>query len=269
MPHFLTRHCPACPGNPISAAEKWIARTSRAMTIIGLRLAICAGSALLLSGSGPKAPLPTIRSLGIIAALGDTCMFEDVPDVAFEWIKPPKASFLEISDWGIDDEVTNAIGKQLAPRYKIQSISIEHQNFDSWTYESLARRIRELPIPETPVDAYLLVLRDWRHDAIGNTDHQLGGLGLYRRDRRGGADHFGVFASYRLVLLNAINGNLIASRPALSPDGRLPWQSTSSSLWPSNTNDPGDAQKHELRADFLRLIGTTLPPTLRQLHINS
>jgi len=270
MPNPLTRHNPVCRGNRFSEAGKnWIARTNRAMTFGGFRVAVCVAAVALLSGAGPKPLSPAIRSIGIIAALGDTCMFEDVPDVAFEWIKPPKAHFLEISDWGIDDEVTNTITKQLSPRYKVQSIAIEHQDFDAWTYESLARRIRELPIPETPVDAYLLVLRDWRHDAIGNTDHQLGGLGLYRRDRRGGADRFGVYVSYRLVLLNAINGNLIASHPALSPDGRLPWLRAAPSLWPPNTNDPTDAQKHELQADFLRLIDATLPPTLRLLHINS
>ena len=80
----------------------------------------------------------------------------------FEWISPPQASFLEISDWGIDDTVTAEITKLLSARYKVQSIAIEHQDFDTWTYDTLSRRIRELPVPETPIDAYLLILRDWR-----------------------------------------------------------------------------------------------------------
>jgi hypothetical protein len=239
------------------------------MTNPGPRIVVATFAAILLSGAGPKASTPTIRSIGIIAALGDTCMFERIPETNLRWIEPPKASFLEISDWGIDEEITNTITKQLEAHYKIQSIAIEHQDFDAWTYDTLARHIRELPIPETPVDAYLLVLRDWRNDVIGNTDDQLGGLGLYRRDRWGGVNRLGVYASYRMVLLDATNGNLIASRPALLSDGHLPWLRAVPSLWPSNTNDLTDAQKHELRSDFLQLIDTVLPHTLRQLHITS
>jgi hypothetical protein len=194
-------------------------------------------------------------------------MFERLPDSGFEWIAPPVASFLEISDWDIDGDVTNSVTKQLGARYQVQSIAIERQDFDSWTYGSLARHIRELPIPETPVDAYLLVLRDWRHDGIGNTSHQVGGLGLYRRDRPGGRVRFGVFASYRLVLLDADNGHLIASRPALLPDGRLPWLAAPSSLWPRTPNDLTSAQQGELRTDFKTLIDSTLPLALKTLGI--
>ncbi len=228
------------------------------------RSAICIGAAAMLSGTGPRATPPNIRSIGIIAALGDTCMFERVPDTAFEWIAPPRASFLEISDWGIDDEVTNTIAKQLGPHYRVQSIAIEHQDFDAWTHGSLARRIRELPIPETPVDAYLLVLRDWRHDAIGDTDHEVAGLGLYRRDRRAGR-RLGAFASYRLVLLDANNGDLIASRSALLPDGRLPWLPAAASFWPRTPNDLNNGQRNLLKSDFIKLIDTTLPRALKQI----
>jgi hypothetical protein len=192
-------------------------------------------------------------------------MFERIPDSDFQWIVPPIAGFLEISDWNIDDEVTNAIGKQLSPRYRVQPIVIEHQDFDAWTYHSLARHIRELPIPETPVDAYLLVLRDWRNDGIGNTDHQVGGLGLYRSDRRGGGHRLGVFASYRLVLLDANNGDVIASRPALLPDGRVPLLPASLSLWPHTPNDLTNAQQRKLQSDFRILIDSTLPLTLWKL----
>ena len=231
----------------------------------GLKLALCAGAAVLLSGAGPRATPPHIHSIGIIAALGDTCMFERVPDTNFEWIAPAGASFLEISDWGIDEDVTNAIAARLGRNYRVQSIAIEHQDFEAWTYYSLSRRIRELPIPETPVDAYLLVLRDWQHDGIGNTDHQVGGLGLYRRDRRGGRQRLGVFASYRLVLLDADKGNLIASRPAILPDGRLPWIAAHALLWPRTPNDLTYAQQAELRADFRTLVDSTLPSTLWKL----
>jgi hypothetical protein len=264
MPRPFTRHRPACPGDPIFVTGKWIARTSRAMTIL-IRAAMCVGTVALLAGAGPNPTLPHIRSIGIIAALGDTCVFERVPDTAFNWIAPPKASFLEISDWNIDDEVTNAIAKQLGTRYRVQSIAIEHQDFDAWTYNSLARHIRELPIPETPADAYLLVLRDWQRDAIGNTSQLIGGLGLYRRDASRGGRRYGAFAAYRLVLLDANRGDLIASHPALLRNGRQPWLPVSASLWPPTPNDLKDAQRNVLKTDFIRLIEATLPHALSQI----
>lgn len=198
-------------------------------------------------------------------AVGDTCTFERVPDAPFEWIAPPEASFLEISDWGIDDHVTRAIAKLLGAHEQVQSIAISHQDFDTWTYASLSRHIRELPLPEKPVDAYLLVLRDWQNDAIGNSDHQVGGLGLYRRDLSRGRARFGVFASWRLVLADPDTGDIIAEAAALLPNGRLPWLPATRSLWPSTQNDLTDAQRHILQTDFLKLIDASLPRTLRQL----
>jgi hypothetical protein len=212
-----------------------------------------------------KPQQPNVRSIGIIAALGDTCMFERVPNSRFEWIAPPEASFLEISDWGIDDAVTRAIAATLGAHYRVQNIVIEHQDFDTWTYESLAKYIRELPVPEISVDAYLVVLRDWRADEIGGSDHQVAGLGIYRRDMRDGDKRFGVFASWRLVLVDPDSGNVIASRPALLADGGLPWLPAAPALWPRTQNDLTDAQRRTLQADFLTLINATLPRTLRQV----
>jgi len=192
-------------------------------------------------------------------------MFERVTNRPFEWIGPPKAGFLEISDWGIDDEVTKAVTATLAPAYSVQAIAIEHQDFDTWTYQSLSRRIRELPVPETPVDAYLLILRDWRADDIGRSNHQVGGLGLYRRDFTHGRARYGLFASYRLVLMEPDQGHIIASRAALLPNGQLPWMRASPTLWPRTQNDLTDAQDKTLHAEFLALIGESLSATLRQL----
>jgi hypothetical protein len=244
--------------NPLGAGLFW-----RAIVAIPLWLALCAANAY--SGVIPGSALARIKSIGIIAALGDTCMFERVADTRFEWIAPPEATFLEISDWNLDDRVIDTITQQLAPHRLLQTVTIEHQDFDNWTYDTLTRRIRELPVPETPVDAYLAVLRDWSRDPIGRSDHEVAGLGLYRRDAAGGSERIGVFADYRLVLIDAETGALIASRAARLPSGSLPWVSGRPSLWPATQNDLTEAQRQDLQADFLKLIGESLPHTLQQM----
>jgi hypothetical protein len=250
------------------------ARPSRFQSMT--RFYLCTGVIALLAlatvrDAIARVPTPTlahVKSIGIITSIGDTCMFERVPASRFEWITPPQASFLEITDWGIDDTVATEITKLLSARYKVQSIAIEHQDFDTWTWETLRRHIRELPVPEVSVDAYLLVLRDWRADGIGHSDHQVGGLGLYRRDLRDGGERLGAFASYRLVLMDAENGNLLATRPAIMPDGSLPRAHATRALWPRTQNDFNDMQRRELQTDFLELIGETLPSALGRIGLS-
>jgi hypothetical protein len=234
-----------------------IRTTTQAITVLGFWV--------FLGAWAPKAPHLDIKSIGIIAAVGDTCMFEHVSNRPFEWIGPPQASFLEISDWGIDNEVTSSIAAALGPAYRTQSIAVENQVFDTWTYDSLSHHIRELPAPETPVDAYLLVLRDWRADAIGGSDHQLGGLGFYRRDFADGRKRFGVFASYRLVLMEPDHGGVIASRAALRPNGQLPSLRATPALWPRTQNDLTAEQRETLQAQIVKLLQESLPVTLKQL----
>lgn len=196
-------------------------------------------------------------------------MFEHVSDKPFEWIGPPQAGFLEISDWGIDEAVTGVITANVGTGYRLQSIAIERQDFDTWTYKSLGRRIRELPMPETPVDAYLLVLRDWRSDDIGHSSHAIAGLGLYRRDLPNRGERTGVFASYRLVLMEPDRGRVIASRAALLPDGHLPWLPVSSVHWIPSQDDLTAAQREMLHRDFQQLIEASLPGTLHSLGLHT
>ena len=226
---------------------------------------IVACFAFALCAWTPKAAHREIRSIGVIAAVGDICMFEHVTDSSLDWIRTPQATFLEISDWGLDDVITAEITKLLGAHYRLQPIAIEHQNFDTWTWNSLRRHIRELPIPEKPVDAYLLVLRNWHRDEIGGSTHPIVGLGLYHRDVKGGFERVAVFASYRLALLDPDTGNVIAERAAILPGNHIPWLPASATLWPRTQNELTKAQRQELDAEIKKLIGASLPSVLREL----
>ena len=232
---------------------------------------ICAAILVLfaLSGAGPQTQaLPAhtkIRTVGIISAIGDTLMFERVSNSWYEWIGPPATSFLEITDWGLDDFVDREATAALSKHFAVKPVSYAEADFDTWSWSSLVRRLRELPLPVDDIDAYVVILRDWRGDEIGNSVHQIAGLGVYRRDYSRRPPRLGVFASYRIAIVDAHSYDILASREALMPDGHLPWAAVAQSLWPRTQNDLTDAQRTALQVDLNKLIDETLKSTLRQL----
>ncbi len=206
-----------------------------------------------------------IKTVGIISAIGDTFMFEHVCASPFEWIGPPETSFLEISDWGLDDLVMREATAALSRRFAVKPVTFEEADFDTWTWSTLVLHLRELPLPLDNIDAYVVILRDWRGDEIGNSVHRLAGVGLYRRDRAKGQPRLGLFASYRIALVDAHTYDIIASRPALKADGNLPWEPVAPSLWPKTQNNLADAQKAILQNNLHRLIEETLGLILKKL----
>ncbi|HEY1612838.1 MAG TPA: hypothetical protein VGF97_03980 [Rhizomicrobium sp.] len=232
-----------------------------------LKAAAALTAVVTLGGAGaytnavPRTALAHIKSIGLIVSVGDTCMFEHTKPSALEWAAPPEASFLEISDWQIDDHVAQEVTTLLAARFQIQVVPFEHQAFDNWTYAQLSRRIREMPEPDEPVDAYLVILRDWRPDVLGPSRQEVGGLGLYRR----GNSRPNLFASYRIALLDAQDGRLIATRPALSPSGDTPASLAPFGTWPRTQNELSVAQGEILKTGLTSLVDQTLVSTLNQL----
>lgn len=223
--------------------------------------------ALGLTGSGPymgtlsPPDLARIRTVAIISAIGESFAFERVRPSAFEWFAPPDTRYLEISDWKIDDDVTRQVSALLSKRVAIKKVFFERADFGTWNYAILRQNIFKLN-GDPGIDAYILILRDWHYDAIGHSVHDLQGFGLYRRDSTSGEVPNGVYASYRIVIIDANTGAIFASRAAEMPDGSLPWMETPASLWPKTPNDLTDAQQKSLATDLALLIGKTLPRTL-------
>ena len=227
------------------------------MLALLLQLALCAWA--------PKPAHVDVRSIGIIAAVGDTCMFERVGSSRFEWLLPPQASFLEISDWGIDDDVTNFIAASLGTHYRVQSIAIEHQDFDTWTYDSLSR-LSNSSNPEAGAISY-------GYDNNSNVLTKIAPA----PNQTGTAT---VTTTYTYDVLNRLRNKSYSDNSTPSPsfiyDLVDPWGTN----YPFNyigsapkrfivraatQNDLTDAQRETLHRDFLQLLDATLPDTLRQL----
>jgi len=240
-------------------------RTGR--TEFGRALAFCIGVLALFAvgAAGPYTrgvPAHTkIKTVAIISAIGETFMFEHVRASPFEWIGPPETSFLEISDWGLDDLVTREATAALSGRFSVKPVTYDEAEFDTWTWPMLVRHIRELPLPEDDIDAYVVILRDWRGDEIGNSVHQVAGIGAYWREYRA-RPKLGVFASYRIVIIDAHNYDILASRAVLTAGGSLPWTPLAPSLWPTTQNNLTEHQTASFRSEVTALIDKTLVQSL-------
>jgi len=77
----------------------------------------------------------------------------------------------------------------------------------------------------------------------------------------------GVFAAYRIVVIDAHTGEIFASRPATASAESLPWMETPTALWPKTPNDLSDAERVTLQADVSKLIDSTLLRTLARLKL--
>ncbi len=188
--------------------------------MIGRRFAAAIGAvfaALTLCGAGPYTArlsaqdLRHIRTIAVIPALGATFLFEHVSDKPYEWIGPPDSHFLEISDWALDAHIGRTVTDALGARFAVKPAAFETANFSSWNDWLLKRATLNLNV-DPAIDAYVLILRDWCPDTIGYSVHPLGGLGLYRRDGKRAIS--GAFACYRIVVVDALTGDIIASRAA-------------------------------------------------------
>ena len=237
---------------------------------LGLALLLTLG----LSASGPymgvlsPPDLARIRTVAIISAVGESFAFEYVRPSSFEWFSPPDTRYLEISDWKIDDDVTREVTELLSKRIAIKKVFFERADFGTWNYAILPQNIFKLN-GDPGIDAYILILRDWHYDAIGNSVHDLQGFGLYRRDTASGKSTEGIYASYRIVVIDANTGAIFASREAAMADGSLPWMQTPPSLWPKTPNDLTVAQQKSLSADLAVLIEKTLPRTLAGMRLTN
>ncbi len=208
--------------------------------------------------------LRRIHTVAILSALGRSFAFERVPDTAFEWLGPPESSFLEISDWQLDAQIERATEAALAQRFVVKPVAYEPAIFSSWSVALLRRAAFDLN-DDPAIDAYVLILRDWRADTIGDSVHEIGGLGLYRRD--GMPAPPALFASYRVVVVDALDGRVLASRAGLTRDGRLPFAHCA--FWPENQNALTPSQRDVLRRGEDRMIAATLPRTLAALGLTA
>ena len=232
------------------------------------RALVAAFMAVALGAAGPYAQRLSpqerhrIKTVAVISAVGHSFLFQHVRETGFEWLGPPDSHLLEISDWALDPLVTTKVTTALAKSFAVKPIAFQPADFSSWNYALLRKAAFNLN-DDPAIDAYVLILRDWTPDEIGYSNHALGGLGLYRRDGRRAKS--AVFASYRIVVVDALKGEIIASHAARLRDGTLPVIPSDPSLWPKTPNDLTDAQRATLAADETKLIDATLPRTLNEM----
>ncbi len=215
------------------------------------------------ASNSPTPDLRRIKTVAVISALGSSFQFERVLDRPWEWLGPADSHFLEISDWGLDRLITDEVTAALTRYFAVKPIAFVEADFSSLNGSLLKRAALDLN-GDPSIDAYIFILRDRRPDTLGFSAHDLDGLGLYRSDRAG---KLAVYASYRVVVVNAYTGDIMASLPALTAKGALPALAAGAALWPPTPNALTQPQRDQLLGDEKKLIEATLIPTLKELNL--
>lgn len=148
----------------------------------------------------------TIKSIGVISAIGDTITKQHVGLTVFNNSEDTE----NVDDWKLDEFVAAEIASQLAGRYDIVSVNYTKSDFLAHQKAIFAdsdfdgeKAIRKLPPSQgkTP-DAYIIVTKAFSNDYIGRTNQHLFGLGLYERSEGFQA----MFVSYEV---NVIDGRTL------------------------------------------------------------
>lgn len=211
-----------------------------------------------------------VKTVAVISGLGGAVVLyhaePSVPITVYE----TSQRMMAIPYLLIDALIVRLIETAVAPRLNVvpPPANATGVDFGVWDARAIGAKILSLGTRDE-IDAYIIACRDKR--AIESGWFQtFSGLGLYHRD----ALFFeitDVFAAYRIAVVNARTGEIIADREAGIETGifesALPRKRVAKSRWPGkDTPLPAD-QIPLLRDDLHALIDESVPWTLRELEL--
>ena len=183
-----------------------------------MRLPVLCCALLIALLAAPANADDTIKSVGIISAIGDTMTKQHVGLMVFGNTDEKEA----IDSWQVDEFVISEISAALAGQYEIKPVSyaktdfIAHQKgivVDS-DFDGEASIKHVAPEPGKEPDAYIIVTKAFSDDYIGQTNQHLFGVGLYEHRDRNQA----IYVSYEV---NVVDGHTLKYMTDRYPHGFL------------------------------------------------
>ena len=227
-----------------------------------LALGMLIGLAAMAAGT----PAVAGSTLGVVSLIGDS--------VTYQWGGlGPKTdiSSAEISAWGLDGTVAEAVKAKLGARFTVAPVTLALAGRPAPPagqvpvppkLDEVVAALRQHPL--AGADFYLLVVPDTSPDFIGVTNLKMTGLGIYRRFSHG----IQVYAVGQAVLLDGHSFNVL-QRASLrsrsgSPHAHGPIDSDVASQ--RFMNKLSDDQKAQVKTALQELLRRSLDFTLQDMN---
>jgi hypothetical protein len=242
-----------------------------------LLVALTACQTATTSGVVPPLTLASIKTLGVVSAIGNRFTFQTLGYTRFGNDKKPIPS----ADWGIDRLAVEQAAALLGKRYELRPAEVPPGSLSRDNVHTLARRevvngrhplgdVLRDALAGKAADLWLVVLPS--ASPLSNTDQLMEGIGMIWW---GGAltERWDVYTIYSVAILDGHSFELIAEA---SPEPfereffatiRGPHRRVDKVLWAEQPANITPAQRQRLADIVKELVGQSLPPTLRKLKL--
>lgn len=168
-----------------------------------LTLTACASNSYIAPVAADRKA--AIKTIGVASIVGDVMFYTRVGITIFDTDKTAG----DTSAWGIDEGVIQTLKTRLNGQYNIVPVAIDRAAaVNTKANKGLAAQevvYNAITPPDTPVDAYLILVPTRSGDFIGKSRYSLFGLGIYRSVGYG----IQVYAACDLYLIDAKSKALI------------------------------------------------------------
>ncbi len=215
------------------------------------------GLALVAAGPARAADYSAIRTVGIIAAVGDT-VTRQMEDGFASYRSRDR---LPIADWNIDGWLATQIAYAVSPRFAVKAVAYNAAQFQALDAPAAAAELVGALPATNGVDAYIVVHRQVEHSAKAGT--VLSGLGIYNSDLVFGGEYDAAYAFYAVTVVDARSGAVIADAAARLPDGSETLREADAEIWSDPFQETSDEQMARIRTALFGLLRDSLPGTLK------
>lgn len=221
------------------------------------------GQAVMVVPPAQTADYSRIHSVAVISGIGQNLTLGKAALLTTH-------STLSIADWNLDQGVETTLAHYLSGGFAVKTVphdsaalaKIPNGHFDTSSAKTLQAYIQALQAKD--VDAFIVV----RPDAELGTPITPG-LSL---DATGNGARPEEEANFEIDVVDAQSGNIIAhafsraaDRQGTAPQFATFWGSKDAKVMPNGT--PTDAQRNQMKTDFVRNVSLSLRETLRSLSL--
>ena len=237
---------------------------------IGALAALCFGAGAQAQDAAPAAapasPWDRIHTVAVVSGIGTSLQLR-----ADHSMLSSDSKQVDIHDWNIDAQVTDALKQYLAGRFKFADVKYDPAGIaqipsGDWDNFDHATRAFDQTLAADGIDAFIVVRP--------NADKSVSGQPGLALENRNAADPRPVeWAGYSIDIVDAKTFQLLAHAQSVlqlraSAQSSVAARMGAASLNPSDSLTINDTQRSALQADFTRLVSQSLIETVRALNLN-